>query len=192
MCEREKNNNYPLLRIVTGTTSAAAVALWSPLATLVGVVAVDEMWTKAVGKGEMGATAVCSPSADSDWWFLIEAAGWSASSPSSLSSAIVMEETGLLIWTDDSIKLDTEPTTSGGGFRDIRRRGAAGKLARLLLTGPDGLEGAERSGRVDKHWATLTPLSFKMRLVSSNSWCSFSHLRWWICMWKRTWEIQQQ
>lgn len=102
-----------------------------------------------------------------------EATGWSVSASSRSSVIVLWADTGS---AEDSV--DTTPPTSGGGLSEIRRRGAAGKLARLLLTGPDGLDGRlARSGRVAKHWATLTPLSFKIRLVSSSSWCSFSHLR---------------
>lgn len=91
--------------------------------------------------------------------FLIEDAergGWSESA-SSRSSAIGVADTGSL--PTDGFSNSVEPRefmlTSGGGFSEIRRRGAAGKLARLLLTGPDGVfpavATARRSGRAAKH-----------------------------------------
>ncbi len=92
--------------------------------------------------------------------FLIEDAergGWSESA-SSRSSAIGVADTGSL--QTDGFSNSVEPRefmlTSGGGLSEIRRRGAAGKLARLLLTGPaDGVlpavATARRSGRAAKH-----------------------------------------
>lgn len=103
-----------------------------------------------------------------------ERGGWSESA-SSRSSAIVIADTGSLLLDRGSNKVDTLALVpaSGGGFNEMRRNGAAGKLARLLLTGPDVDAtlplACSRSGRAAKHCATLTPLSFKIRLVSSSS-----------------------
>lgn len=112
-----------------------------------------------------------------------ESGGWSDSVASSRSSAIGTAADTVLLLADgsDSVVDSRElAMINGGGLSEIRRNGAAGKLARLLLTGPPacGLATApSRSGRLAKHWATFTPLSFRIRLVSSSSWCSFSHLR---------------
>ena len=110
-------------------TPGDADALWSPLirAAVGEESAVDGAaeWTTA-GGSEGGASS----------FLIAERDGWSAS-PSSRSSAIVMADTGSLP-TEGSNRVDTLELalTSGGGFSEIRRNGAAGKLARLLLTGP--------------------------------------------------------
>lgn len=76
-------------------------------------------------------------------------------------------------WADTS-SVDALLTDGWADLREMRRNGAAGKLARRLLAGLS----ADPDGRLARHWATLTPLSFRILFVSSNSWCSFSHFLW--------------